>query len=470
MSNAHGNDAQFQQAVHLHNLLAIVSKRKRLIIWLFIIVVGTATIASFLMSSVYRASAKVIVEREIDSEKALLFRMDFRSRYEGYEWVNSEIEIAKSHAVAARVVKAMRLDKTGAEGETASGADTLKHFEKAVQEFQDELNIENIRKSNVLDISYEAGDPQLAAAIVNKVIETYTGYRSEIYDESKSYKFFEEQIRIADEKLRELENRQAEFKQQKEILSPVEQRAILLAKLADYEKSLTTVRTQRIGKEATLAVIQERLQNGQDINIPSTESSDSPSREKHIARLRGELLDMEIQRERLLQKFTPKYEEVVDLEQQIAATKSKIGTEIQQIADMEATFIRGLKAEEGELQQMIDKITREIKEFTRNEFEYSQLSRGIDDNREVYSMLLKQREEARISLAKLERGVRVRIISPAVAYAEPVKPRKMLIITIAAFLGLVSSLGIALLVEFFERAIGAPDELEQLAGMPLREL
>jgi uncharacterized protein involved in exopolysaccharide biosynthesis len=410
-------------------------------------------------------SAKVLVERETDFEKAVLFRMDLQPRGELYEWVNPEIEIIKSHPLAACVVTALQLDAT--QGESASATDTVARLEKTVKEFQNALTVANTRKSNIIEISYEANDPRLAATVVNQAIATYVNYRSELYNESESYKFFQEQISIAEEKLNKLEQGQAEFKQQREILSPQEQRTILLTRMADYEKSLTSVRTQRIGKEAKLAVIKAQFRKGSTIDIPATESSNSPSREKYIAKLKSDLLDMEIQRERLLQKFTPKYEEVVDLEKQIAATRAKIRTEIEEIVSMETTSLRALKAEEEALQASIDSVTQEISEFAQNEYEYSRFSRDIEDSREVYSTLLKQREEARISLAKLEKGVKIRIISPAVVPLDPIKPRRKLAVATGVLFGLLSGLGLAFVKEYLDHTVDSPADLEKLTGLPI---
>ena len=131
--------------------------------------------------------------------------------------------------------------------------------------------------------------------MVNYFVNTYITYRSEISSESDTYKFFEEQMNLADQKLRGLEQRQANFKEQKEVGSPETQRTVLMNRMTEYEKSLTAVQTKRIGKEAKLAVFKKRLNNGGTIIIPSTESSDSPSRVSYIAKLRGGLLDMEIQ-------------------------------------------------------------------------------------------------------------------------------------------------------------------------------
>ncbi|MFQ5770535.1 MAG: GumC family protein, partial [bacterium] len=389
MYNDYTNGTLSNRPVTLRSFFIVLFKRKRIILSVFFAVVVTVTVGSFLMPPIFKATSKIMVEREINSEKALLFRMNFPLSYEKYDWIKSEIEIIKSYPVAARVVKELSLDKVEQKSKTLTQDEEKELFETTVKQFQKILKVENTRDSNVIEVIYEAKGPVLAAATVNKVIENYLSYRSEIYDESDTYKFFEEQMKIAGEKLRELEQRQATYKNQEDVISPQAQVEILLSKLADYEKSLTTVRTKRIGKEAKLAVIKEQMEKDSQINIPSTEVSDSPSREKYIAKLKGELLDMEIQRDRLLQRFKPTYEEIVELNRNIAATKEKIKGEIQQIIEQEETAIKTLYAEEKALQRSIDKINQEVSKFAQKEYEIIQLSRGIDDNREVYSMLLK---------------------------------------------------------------------------------
>ena len=59
---------------------------------------------------------------------------------------------------------------------------------------------------------------------------------------------------------------------------------------------------------------------------------------------------------------------------------------------MEETAIRALAAEETVLQRSIDRIKREIRDLAQTEFEYKQISRGIDDSQEIYSMLLKRKD------------------------------------------------------------------------------
>ncbi len=465
MYDTYSNEAKDRRPDSLRDFVTVLFKRKRIILSMFLSLVITVTLVSFLMPPIYKSSSKILIERESVSEQALLFRLYLPLRSENYDWIKTEIDIITSYPVAARVVEELGLDKIEQKETELSKEEEKEQFMETVEKFQKTLKVENAGKSNVIEVSYEAKDPALAASTVNRVIKTYLEYRSEIYDESDTYKFLDEQMKITEEKLRESEQRRASYKTREQLISPEAQVKILLTKLADYEKSLTTVRTKRIGKEAKLAVIHQQTQTGSELNIPSTEVSDSPSREKYIATIKGELLNMVMQRDRLRQRFKPTYKEIVDLEKNIASAEEIIKAEIKQILEQEQTAIKALQAEEDALQKSVAKINREVGELAQKEYEITQLSRGIDDNREVYSMLLKQREEARLSLAKLERGVKIKVISPAVVPIKPIKPRKRLNVALAMVLGLVGGLGLAFFVEYNDHSVSTVAELEQLSGL-----
>jgi uncharacterized protein involved in exopolysaccharide biosynthesis len=454
------------QSDTLRQFVRLAFKRRRLILLTFLGIVGSVALFTFLLPPIYRSSCQIYLERELDAEKAHLLGVSAQLPYEKLDWLNSEGGIVRSYPVAVRVIHELKLDASDAPGKILSEAKKAENFENTVRKFQKSLTVEVPRNSNIMDVAYEANSPQLAAAVVSKVVETYERYRAEIFAESETYKFFESQMKVADDQLRELEARQTEFKSSSEIVSPQAQTNILLAKLADYQRSLTETQTARIGREAKLKIIRQQFKSGQAMNIPTTESSNSLSREKYIAKLKGDLLDMEVRRNLLLQKFKPEYEEVVDLTAQIEATKKSIGNEVRQIIEEEESGIRVLAAQERALERAIAAINEDIKNIAQKENQLSQLTRGIEDNKAIYSMLLKQREEARISLAKAQQGVKIRIVSPAVVPATPIKPRKLLNLVLGIFLGLACGFGAAFAMEYYEHNLKPSVEFQDYLGMP----
>ena len=327
------------------------------------------------------------------------------------------------------------------------------------------LTITPGRNTGILDVSYECATPETALEVVEEVVDAYVSHRAEISKRTQAYKFFEKQLEVTGEKLKELEEKRFAFKQDEEVLSPDEQKNMLLKSLSDYQQTLTKVRTQRIKKEAVLAVIQKQIADGQEISVPSTEASDKPSRGAHIAKLKGDLMTLELRYDGLKQTYSPRYPETQKIKTQIEAIEKQIATEVREIVQNENASILALIAEEKELARSVSEAKAEIQQYAGKEYEYNQLSRGISDTEEIYSMLLKQREEARLSMAKLEQEVKVKVVSPARAEADPIKPKKALYIIAAVILGACIGIGCALVFEFLDHSIKTPQELEELTGL-----
>jgi len=453
--------SRIENSQSLSKLMMVLYRRRYILLIVFCTILGTVIVGTLLKTPVYQADAKILVEKEVDQEKSLLFRMNLRLSYDNYEWQRSEIEIIKSIPLAVKILDRFHLIQE-------SNHDTLKtSFDNALKDFQSKLKVGNIKESNVFEISYQSTDPQLSASIVNAVIDEYVNYRSEIFNESKAYAFFDNQIREAEIRLKSIEEQQTQFKKNHAIISPQAQKDILLSKLADYDQALTGVRTQCIGKEAKLKVIEEQLKDGRQDFIPVTESSDSPSREKFIAKLKEEQLSYTLRREDLLKKYTEVHPDVIHIDNMIERIQEKISSEISEILNSERIEIEALKAEEKVLERAITDLNMELKGFAEKEFELVNLSRGIEDSRDVYSMLLKQREEARLSLAKFERGVKIKKISPALPPRFPVKPNKKMSFVMGALVGLICSLGSAFAVEYFDHSVYSPEDIEDYLKLPV---
>ncbi len=450
----------------LRYFLQVLFKHKVMIAALFFSIVGTVTIGTLLMKPSYKATAKILLRRQVDSEQALLFRMDLDKDYSRHNWINSEIEILRSRPVVMRVIREVGLMPLYRRGENKALPDSVL-VEEIVKDFYQQLSIEPTKDATVLEIGYVSKDPRMAARIVDAVIRHYVSYRRELFEQNSRYRFVEQQIQEAEKRLRNLEARRSQFQAASGLAMPDEYGRILYQKLADFEKQLTDVRAKRIAMESRLRVLERAYRNGESIALPAADAASTSSRLAYINQLKLELTQKEIQRQALLKKYTPYYEEVVNLTHEIEAARAKIREEIGRFIAEQQAEIHALKSEEAVLQKNIEKIKREIKTFSRQQFELEQLSRGIEESQEVYSILLKQREEARISLAKAEKGVNIKIISPPSVPVDPVSPNRRLNVILAVLVGACVSLGAAFGSELLKPSIRTPEDVETSLGVPV---
>ena len=142
MNTTRGNDVGSDTSLTLMTIMTILFRRKWVLILFGGVVVSAVALVSFLTPPVYRASSKLIVEREIDSEKVLLFRMNLPTEYDKHDRLNSEIEIIKSYPVAFRTVESMGLWDTE-ESAKVPPQKEQEFVERATKKFQKSMDVQN---------------------------------------------------------------------------------------------------------------------------------------------------------------------------------------------------------------------------------------------------------------------------------------------------------------------------------------
>lgn len=449
------------RSASVRRVLRVLFKRKRMITLLFLSTVATVAVGTLTMRPLYRAGATILVDWEKDAEKTLIIELNWWLRRTNYDQIAAEMQILKSRPIAERVVRALGLAK--ASGTAADSA----HFEQAVAMVQKGLKVEQTKETNLLQVTFSDHDAKRAAAIANSVVEQYSRHRAELAKDLRTYTFFDEQIKMAAAKLDELERREAEFKRREGVVVPDGEAEILYRKLADYDQALTEVRTRRIGKESKLRVYREEINGNGSVVIPSTETSDSPSREEYLSRLKSELLSQELERSRLRQRYTASHPQVVAAEKQVALIQDKLRQELREIIAEEEANVRALRAEEASLQAKISEVQSQLKRFAGNAYELSRISRGIKETQELYSVLLKQREEARLALSRQDQLLQVKVVSAAVPPRMPVRPKRPLYLMVGLLLGAVVALGSAFFAESLDTSLDSEEDVRRVLGFPV---
>jgi uncharacterized protein involved in exopolysaccharide biosynthesis len=485
----------------LRDLLTIVFKRKRLIVTFFVTTVVIVTLGTFLMAPTYEASAAILVRKAsaevplVPSESSQLIISQVTQ-----EDLNSEAEILRSRAAiedalrSIGVSESMRDDGplTTARRELSIllGGRRLSYLEEMVLELQKRLEVEPLRKSNVLQVSYRHSDPEWAKKVVDALTKRYIAGRSELYRSPGAVGFFDEATKAAAARLAKAEQALETWSSEAGVSVlglPGDSQALAaekeatLRRLADFEKQLgearveVSQRTERVAAlETELAKEPERLPSALRLNQdPTTEE------------LEKALVALQLKRDALIQDYLPTNRRVSDVDDQIRATKERLGAAEGRVASINKTELNavhqelktqllsteadleGARARYASLEAQVAAHRRRLDDLSQKGIATDALRREARAAEEAYMLYLKKHEEARISAAMDQSIVNVSLAQPAELPLKPVAPKKLLNLALALVLGLTGGLGLAFATEYFDHSFTTGHDLEARLGIPL---
>lgn len=147
-------------------------------------------------------------------------------------------------------------------------------------------------------------------------------------------------------------------------------------------------------------------------------------------------------------------------------------SEISQLYTKEHPTYKALLEKRKTLQDEKLKLNKRVSAMPETQQEILRLSRDVESGRAVYMQLLNRQQE--LNIAKSSAIGNVRIIDNAVTKPKPVKPKKVIVVLVGVFLGVLISIGLVLLRVFLRRGIESPEQLEEVgitvyASIPVAE-
>ncbi len=107
-----------------------------------------------------------------------------------------------------------------------------------------------------------------------------------------------------------------------------------------------------------------------------------------------------------------------------------------------------------------ERLNQQVQKLPKTQREVLRMTRDVEVNQQIYIQLLNKVQE--LSIIKAGTVGNVRILDEAQSYANPVKPKKPLIVVLATMLGGMLSVALVLVKAALHRGVENPDEIEQI--------
>lgn len=483
------------QSHTLRDLVAIVFRHSRLMGLAFAGILTGAIVVAVMQANHYQAHMKILVKRErvdpvVTAQSSTISQA---STPVSEEELNSEAELLTSTDVLEKVVVGSNLQKpkgnswwdklslSGKKSAAAQNTEEQVRIAKAVEKLGKDLKVALVRKTDLISVEYQSTDAKLAASVLNNLANAYLEKHVEVHRPPAALEFFQQEAKRYQTGLADAEAKLVDSTKDGAI-SAQQQKDSALQKLAEFEA------TARQTQEA-IAETQQRIQTleAQAKATPSRVVTQVRNSEDNIllSGLRSNLLNLELKRTELLQKFAPTYRLVQEVDVQIAQTHTAIETAEkaklrEETTDQDPTYswvkaelakartdLAGFQARETATTQAVASYREAARQLEQKEVVQNDLLRNVKTGEENYMLYLQKEEEARISDAlDRRRIINVAIAEPPSVPALPSNQRYLTVLSGGIF-AIFISIGMAFLAEQMDRTFRTPDEVRSFLDIPV---
>jgi capsular exopolysaccharide synthesis family protein len=436
--------------VSLRDYIRIVLKHVWVIVAFFVVVVTAVTIHTFRLKPVYQAKAQINIRRESPSLNKIQDLWNFYATQR--EYMETQYRLIASKRIARKA-----FDKLGLEKDPA-----FQKLPKPVVAFQSGIRVEPLKDTFLVDVIYEGEDPKKIARWVNEIVQVYIDY----HNIQKTASSLEAERNIAEEmpkiekKLRDAEEALFRFQEENKILSFEDEKDILYQNLAEYESALRAVKRERIDAEVQFNTV-ARARKG---NMP-LELIPEVQKNKLIQQLKIDLVRQEQEYLGDRAKYRDTLPRIKQAKERLELLLVQYRKEVENVVNEISERYKEIVAKETKLKAERDAVRLQLRELQPKQALYQKLQTTVEQNRTIYNDYSKIRME--LETATSVNLNEIILVDPADVPTRPVKPNRLLNITMAILVGLLGGVGLAFFLEYVDDSVKGPEDVERYLRTPL---
>lgn len=318
------------------------------------------------------------------------------------------------------------------------------------------LNVKPMFNTQLVQVVFSTIDPRLSQDLANAHAEAFIRMSLETRFEltKEAREFLEKKLAELKGKVERSEEALNRFRQAHGVISMAGNENIVVDRMVDLNKRLTEARAKRIELESLSRIVKDKnfeyLSQIIDNNL--------------ILQLKVRIEGLEAEQSRLATIFTPDHPRLVELGQQISQARRRLNLEINNVVRGIESDYAAARAREAALQAEAERQQQAALNLKELGVEYTLLQGELDANRAVYDNVLKRLNETSVSNDSPISNIQ--ITEPAEMPLGPSSPDFARNLTLAAAFGLFFGVGLAFLLEHFDSTVRTPNDVWRAVAIP----
>src|SRR2546423_637292 len=405
-----------RQNISLRDAAAALFRRKWMVLVIFLTVLLGTLAFTFVLPDRYESHMKMLVKNQRVDVAITAGNVTAPSAISDGEVsenkINSEIELLTSKDLLTQIVNDCGLAKQGGGLLSRTPPPQAVRVERAVNQLAKDLNINPVRRANIISISYSSNSPQVAAQVLKRLGDLYLDKHLKLHHPEGATDFFTDKAGEYEKQLKESENRLTEFQAANNLVVLSQQKDLTLQKAAEAKASLMASEaavneaTQRISRvEQQLSAMPARVVTARH-SLPNQYSAE---------RLNTMMVELQTRRAQLLTKFKADDRLVQEVDEQIRITREALDKAERKTAIEEATDLNPLRqtleterararleqsaaiARHATLSGQMQQYQAALDKLEADTTKHDDLQRELKEAEENYQLYAKKREESRIA-------------------------------------------------------------------------
>lgn len=424
--------------------LAVVFRRKWIIIGLFLVSTATVVIVSLTSPHDYASTGRVLVKRG-EQESVMV---PGRRMVAWEEDLATEAQVVKSWTVRARAQElADTRAKTPAERIRLRPAD---------------IDVQVIGQSNVIEFSYADRDPSVAQRACQAVIDAYVDYRSASGSLPYPKAFFEDELGRVASAIDSLERVRREFSVSQGVIDLDEQGRTGLGLLQSLLHDRSAASVQLADENGSLRVMMA-MRDDPEVDLPVTGTGFI--NEDALRELKRAIVGQETRVAQLGEHYRDDAPQLVDARATLATMKGLLKREVDNRLQLSRARIQGLQSQVDTLDKQIAALRAELGGMPAKESRLSDLDRRLTVLKTRYASLTEDSDHARVT-EQTSRRISVLVLSPA-GLGRQANSRDYVRLALAPAFSLVVGLGLAFFIDGLDTRLRTAGQLEDALELPV---
>lgn len=443
-----------------------------------------AVLIAFTLQPVYKATTSILIESK--EAKVVAIEDVYGLANDSKEYLLTQYKLLESRELAERVVRKLDLVNTQEfnpyfkhTGETSFFTDMLSFvrgqsaaddiltqadiFAATVKELHRSISVSPVRKTQLVNVSVESSNAQLAARCANTLAQSYIELQLDAKAgvNKQASTWLSKRLTELKSKLKQSQERLQAYQKEHNLIDVKGSGTLVTKELETITAGLVSARTKRLELQSTY----EKLKRTDSQTAQKLSTLPAVLRHPLVQELRSNEIKGELKISELSKRYGPKHPKMIAAHSELEAAKNATLIQMRRIADgIKNDYLAALDNEKS-LEAALEDVKAKIRHINRFESKMNEFVREVDTNKELYKTFYSRVRETNVT-DDLQ-VANARIIDSAIVPKKPVRPNKKLIMALAFVLTFLLGFALVFLYDMLNATIKTPDDVDHKLGVAM---